>query len=37
MINIAICDDDRMATESLEKMLYEIAAESNITIRCESL
>ena len=35
MINIAICDDDRMATESLEKMLYEIAAESNITIRCE--
>ena len=36
MINIAICDDDRMATESLEKMLYEIAAESNITIRCES-
>lgn len=36
MINIAICDDDRMATESLEKILYEIAAESNITIRCES-
>lgn len=36
MINIAICDDDRMATESLEKMLYEAAAESNITIRCES-
>ena len=28
MINIAICDDDRMATESLEKMLYEIAAGS---------
>lgn len=36
MINIAICDDDRMVTESLEKMLYEMAAESNIAIHCES-
>lgn len=36
MINIAICDDDRIVTESLEKMLYETAAESNVTICCES-
>lgn len=36
MINIAICDDDRIVTESIEKMLYEIATESNIAIRCES-
>lgn len=35
MINIAICDDDLIVTKSLEKMLYEIAAESNVTIRCE--
>lgn len=36
MINIAICDDDRAVTESIEKLLYEIAAESNVAIRCES-
>ena len=36
MINIAICDDDLIVTKSLEKMLYEMAAESNVTIRCES-
>lgn len=36
MINIAICDDDRIVTESIEKMLYEMAAESNVKIRCES-
>lgn len=36
MINIAICDDDRIVTESIEKMLYEAAAESNVKIHCES-
>ncbi len=36
MINIAICDDDRKVTESIERMLYEIAAESNLKISCES-
>ena len=36
MINIAICDDDVVLTENVERLLREIAAEENISIRCEA-
>lgn len=36
MISIAICDDDRKTTESIEKMLRETAAEFRVEICCES-
>lgn len=36
MINIAICDDDITLTKDVERLLKEIAAEQNISIRCEA-
>lgn len=35
MINIAICDDDRAFTESVELLLCRIASEQGIAISCE--
>lgn len=36
MISIAICDDDRKTTESIERILQKIAAKTNVEIKCES-
>ena len=35
MINIAICDDDRIFTENVELLLCRIASEQGIAISCE--
>lgn len=35
MINIAICDDDRAFTETVEQLLCRIASEQGIAISCE--
>lgn len=36
MISIAICDDDRIFAETVERLLHKIAAELNISIKCEA-